>query len=132
MVLEKVTDFKVYNEQVEKLKDEIEAFKISNPLEKQTEHEPESDEDEPLMTDITENDIPENYCKTNPQDDLALDSERLHESIAVEYSRLREVIASRAKPPVAVQTMTSTSKLNPLMKMVNRLNKADSDLKGLN
>lgn len=99
MVLEKVTDFKVYNEQVEKLKDEIEAFKISNPLEKQTEHEPESDEDEPLMTDITENDIPENYCKTNPQDDLALDSERLHESIAVEYSRLREVIASRAKPP---------------------------------
>lgn len=99
MVLEKVTDFKVYNEQVGKLKDEIEAFKISNPLEKQTEHEPESDEDEPLMTDITENDIPENYCKTNPQDDLALDSERLHESIAVEYSRLREVIASRAKPP---------------------------------
>lgn len=99
MVLEKVTDFKVYNEQVEKLKNEIEAFKISNPLEQQTEHKTDSEEDGPLMTDITENDIPENYCKTNPQDDLALDSERLHESIAIEYSRLREVIASRAKPP---------------------------------
>lgn len=99
MVLEKVTDFKVYNEQVEKLKNEIEAFKISNPLEQQTEHKTDSDEDGPLMTDITENDIPENYCKTSPQDDLALDSERLHESIAIEYSRLREVIASRAKPP---------------------------------
>lgn len=114
MVLEKVTDFKVYNEQVEKLKNEIEAFKISNPLEKQTEHEPESDEDEPLMTDITENDIPENYCKTNPQDDLALDSERLHESIAVEYSRLREVIASRAKPPSRSRDNDEHKQIEPI------------------
>lgn len=99
VLLEKVSDFKAYNDHVEQLKNEIEAFKISNPMGGQeNDQEDLSDEDGPVMIDIAENDVPESYSKANTQDDLALDPERLQESIAAEYGRLRDIIRSRVKP----------------------------------
>lgn len=121
VLLEKVSDFKAYNDQVEQLKDEIKEFKLTNPMEQQGDQQviesnsdDDDDDDGPLMTDITENDIPESYGKSDLNEDLALNPERLHESIAVEYSRLREVILSRAKHINAIGNDEEQKQIEPL------------------
>lgn len=88
-LLEKVEDFKQYNEQVEALKSDIEAFRIDNPMQDEA-----SDDDGPLVSEILENEIPENYNE-DPDEDLALEPSRLNESIAIEYGRLRDVISAK-------------------------------------
>ncbi|QLL31785.1 hypothetical protein HG536_0B06530 [Torulaspora globosa] len=93
-LLEKIDDFKHYNEQVEALKSDIEAFKIANPMQEFDGNQQTTDEDGPLLTEIKENDFPESYNEVSSSDDLALEPARLNESIAIEYSRLREVISA--------------------------------------
>lgn len=94
MLLEKIDDFEQYNKQVEDLKSEIETFKIENPIQ-EVNNDDESDEDGPLMTEIKENDVPQNYNTGDADEDLALEPSRLSESIAIEYSRLRQVIDAK-------------------------------------
>lgn len=100
MVVEKIEDFKEYNKQVEILKDDIKEFRTSNPAEMQNQiEEIESENDNALMTDVTEHEIPTNYPNANEQEDdhsdLGLEYSNLNESIAIEYSRLKEVINAR-------------------------------------
>lgn len=95
-LLEKIDDFKHYNEQVETLKSDIEAFKIANPMQEFDRNQQTTDEEGPLVNEIKENDFPENYNEVNSDDDLALEPARLHESIAIEYSRLRQVISANS------------------------------------
>ncbi|QLQ79299.1 hypothetical protein HG537_0B06470 [Torulaspora globosa] len=95
-LLEKIDDFKHYNEQVERLKNDIEAFKIANPMQEFDHDQQTIAEDGPLLNEVKENDIPESYNEVNFDDDLALEPARLRESIAIEYSRLRQVISANS------------------------------------
>lgn len=100
MVIEKIEDFKEYNKQVEILKDDIKENRTSNFAEMQNEiEEIESENDNALMTDVTEHEIPTNYSNADGQEDdhsdLGLEYSNLNESIAIEYSRLKEVINAR-------------------------------------
>lgn len=99
MVVEKIEDFKEYNKQVEILKDDIKEFKTSNPVDMQNQIE-EMEDDNALMTDVTEHEIPLNYSNDDEEQDdhsdLGFEYSNLNESIAIEYSRLKEVINAKS------------------------------------
>ena len=96
-IVEHLEDFKKYNDEVEELKDIIEDFKLSNPVkyekEQNEEKLPETD-DNAMMTDIIEHDVPENYSSEEEMD-LGLQQDKLQESINIEYHRLKEHMVAK-------------------------------------
>ncbi|AQZ15196.1 BUD27 (YFL023W) [Zygosaccharomyces parabailii] len=90
-LIERPEDFKRYNEEVEQLKEEIKDFQIKNPMEETREEGDNEEEDVPMMTDVVEKDFPVDYGEED-NDDLSLHPEKLSESIALEYRRLKETM----------------------------------------
>ncbi|CCK70591.1 prefoldin-like protein KNAG_0E03320 [Huiozyma naganishii CBS 8797] len=94
-LLEKLEDFKDYNAEVEVLKDQIAEFQVSDATTARGATADDGDEDDegPAMTaEIVERDIPDDYGNADDDDDYALSSGKLHESVSLEYHRLRERI----------------------------------------
>ncbi|EDO17487.1 hypothetical protein Kpol_1058p24 [Vanderwaltozyma polyspora DSM 70294] len=96
MLVEKLEDFKEYNDQVNELKEEIENFRIDNPMKYENDNESESDSNE-IMTEIVENNIPDNYNETNDEiiNDYGLNQDKLNESVAMEYHRVKSYMTSK-------------------------------------
>lgn len=90
-LIERPEDFKRYNEEVEQLKEEIKDFQIRNPMEETKEEVDSEEEDVPIMTDVVEKDFPVDYGEED-NDDLSLHPDKLSESIALEYRRLKETL----------------------------------------
>lgn len=90
-LVEKLDDFKHYNNEVEQLKEEIKDFQINNPMEQTEEEEDVSEDDPSLMTDVVEKNFPPDYDE-DEHEDLSLHPDRLRESVALDYRRLKETL----------------------------------------
>ncbi|SJM88501.1 uncharacterized protein ZBIST_4690 [Zygosaccharomyces bailii] len=90
-LIERPEDFKRYNEEVEQLKEEIKDFQIKNPMEETKEEGNNEEEDVPMMTDVVERDFPVDYGEED-NEDFSLHPDKLSESIALEYRRLKETM----------------------------------------
>ncbi|GCE99377.1 hypothetical protein ZYGM_003879, partial [Zygosaccharomyces mellis] len=94
-LVEKLDDFKSYNKQVEQLEDDIREFRLNNPQQEERNRsgydDGEDDDNVPMMTDVKEKDLPPNYDDIFDEDeDLSLHPDKLNESIAINYYRLKE------------------------------------------
>ncbi|CCH62272.1 hypothetical protein TBLA_0G03350 [Henningerozyma blattae CBS 6284] len=87
-LIEKLEDFKDYNNQVEELKDEIAEFRLNSNNETKQQEADDDDDGTPMVVDIVENDIPENYQEDDV--DYGLSTEKLQESITLEYHKMKE------------------------------------------
>ncbi|KAL3240111.1 prefoldin-like protein [Nakaseomyces bracarensis] len=83
-IIEHVKDFENYNKEVKSLEGDIREFRLNNPMQVE-----EDDDDAPMMTDIKENDIPENYS-SDGEEDYSLSADSLSHSIALEYRNKKE------------------------------------------
>ncbi|KAL3233180.1 Bud site selection protein 27 [Nakaseomyces bracarensis] len=83
-IIEHVKDFENYNKEVKSLEGDIREFRLNNPMQVE-----EDDDDSPMMTDIKENDIPENYS-SDGEEDYSLSTDSLSHSIALEYRNKKE------------------------------------------
>ncbi|CAL9733618.1 bud site selection protein 27 [Monosporozyma servazzii] len=106
-VLEKVEDFKSYNQEVESLSDVIKEFKKENPM---FEGDMETEEDNKIMTDtILERDIPEDYSDDDNTskaflDDYGLNSDNLQESVVFDYHKLKQTILPKLQAEIELQS----------------------------
>ncbi|CCD26098.2 prefoldin-like protein NDAI_0G03210 [Naumovozyma dairenensis CBS 421] len=103
-ILEKVEDFTEYNKHVEELKDEIKEFQLSNPIVEKNVNGNKEDrlaekevDESAMMVDVIEHDIPDDYSSDGDDSDadFGLQQEKLHESISIEYQRLKEQLLSK-------------------------------------
>lgn len=112
-LVEKIEDFDGYNKQVDDLKDDIIDFKKNNPMvpingtsngggtNSATTGEPGNDsvvnddeDDGPIMVDIVEKSLPDDYCGIEEEydDDLGLHPSNLSEVVNKEYQQLKQVM----------------------------------------
>ena len=97
-LVEKLDDFKSYNKQVDELKDEIDSFRRENPLLREVE-DGDDNRDGPIMVDVVEHDLPEDYARDIMEDDdnYALNPDKLGEEVRRSYFEKREYMIQKLK-----------------------------------
>lgn len=109
-VLERVEDFKAYNEEVETLSEVIKEFKKKNPMEGEEVEVSENDNNKIMADTILERDIPEDYGETSNEviDDYGLDNDNLQDSVVSEYYKLKQSILPQLQAEIEEQKQSHT------------------------